>query len=678
MIKNTIKVLSAVTVITACQNSDVEKVMEGHRGFELSHIDSSFSPCEDFFMFATAGWMQENPIPTTEARWGSFSILVEENNIKLKTLLEGLSDSDTKFSKGDWKQQLRDYYTSAMDSAKVEELGLTPLDEIFATIQTITDKQTLSSYLQTAVKEQLPKPFGMYVSSDSKNSEAYALYISQSGLGLPDRDYYFKNDEASLTIQKAYLELLTDLFSMMNKENPKEIARQVYDLEKSIAGFHMNRRDQRKPELTYNKKTVEELRTLIPSFDWQLVFGDLGVKADSVIVRQPEYLVGLESLLNNTSADVWRNYFTWQTINQFSDYLPSKWLERHFAFYGVHLSGITEMKPRWKRSIEKLNGGFSETVGRLFAETYFSSESRSRVEKMVEDIRAVYRERIEENTWMSDRTKKLAIEKLNAFKYKIGYPDNWTDYSNIAITADDLIGNRRRISAWQFADRLARLGKPVDKTEWFMGAHIVNAYYSPSFNEIVFPAGILQPPFFDPTADDAVNYGGIGGVIGHEFTHGFDDQGRKYNSFGNLTGWWTEEDSLRFSERAQRVIDFYGRLEPIDGYFVDGELTQGENIADIGGLTLAYHAYQKHISRTGARTIDGFTPEQRLFVGWAKVWQSHATDAYLRKQVLTDPHSPAMYRVNATVSMLPEFAETFGCTPQDPLVISEEERALIW
>jgi putative endopeptidase len=678
MIKNTLRLLAAGMIVSACQTSEVEKVMEGHLGFELSHIDSSYSPCEDFFMFANAGWMQENPIPPTEARWGSFPILVEENNNKLRDLLEGMPAGDA-LQNGDWKQQLRDFYISAMDSILVEDLGITPLNSIFETINAITGKAELANYLQTAVKEQLAKPFGMYVSTDSKNSEAYALYISQSGLGLPDRDYYFKDDEASLEIQAAYIQLLTDVFTMLGKEDQAaKFAKETYDLEKAIAGFHMSRVDQRKPEFTYNKMTISELSALMPIFAWEESFKDLGVSVDSVIVRQPKYLTGLETLLNNVSIDVWRNYFTWQTINQYSDYLPSEWVQRHFDFYGVYLSGTKEMKPRWKRSIDKLNGGFSETLGRLFAETYFSPESRSRVEKMVEDIRSVYRERIEENAWMSDRTKELAIEKLNAFKYKIGYPDNWTDFSAIEIAPNDLLGNRRRINAWQFAERLGRLGKPVDKTEWFMGAHIVNAYYSPSFNEIVFPAGILQPPFFDPTADDAVNYGGIGGVIGHEFTHGFDDQGRKYNAFGNLTGWWTEEDSLRFSERAQRVIDFYGRLEPIDGYFVDGELTQGENIADIGGLTLAFHAYQKHIERTGARTIDGFTPEQRLFMGWAKVWQSHATDAYLRKQVLTDPHSPAQYRVNATVSMLPEFAEAFGCTPQDPLVITEEERALIW
>lgn len=668
--------LMASAALISCQSSEVEDVMEGTLGFDLNHVDSSYAPCEDFFMFASAGWMRDNPIPASEARWGSFPILVEENNKKLRGLLEGLSDEDAE--NGTYRQQLRDFYKSAMDSTAIENKGLDGISDELNAIASWEGKDDLANYLKTAAGNQLPKPFGMYVSADSKNSEQYALYMSQSGLGLPDRDYYFKDDEAATKIKNAYLKHLTEVFALLEKDNPSQLAADVFELEKKIAENHMTRRDARKPELTYNKLPVEDLSTLTPFVNWSNMFESLEIQPDSVIVRQVDFMEGLNQLLKEEPIAKWQTYFTWHLVHQFADYLPSDFVQSNFDFYGKVLQGVSEMKPRWKRSINKINSGFSEPMGRLFAEEYFSHESRARVEKMVEDIRAVYNERIDNNVWMSDETKTKAKEKLNAFRYKIGYPDNWNDFSDVAIEADDLLGNHRRLLAHIFKEKIGRLGKPVDKTEWFMGAHIVNAYYSPSFNEIVFPAGILQPPFFDPEADDAVNYGAIGGVIGHEFTHGFDDQGRKYNAFGNLTNWWTEEDSLRFAEKTRKVVDFYGGLEPVDGYFVDGELTLGENIADIGGLTLAYHAYQKHIAGTGGRTIEGFTPSQRVFMGWANVWRSHATEAYLRQQVLTDPHSPAQYRVNATMSMMPEFQEAFGCEEDDPLVITEEERALIW
>ncbi|MCH8547151.1 MAG: M13 family metallopeptidase [Cryomorphaceae bacterium] len=675
-LKQLIIPIFTITVLLGCESSQIEDVMDGSLGFDLSHIDSSYSPCEDFFMFASAGWMRDNPIPASEARWGSFPILVEENNKKIRGLLEGLRDED--LEQGTYRQQLRDFYKSAMDSAVIENNDLDGIKEELNAIVSWKNKEDMAKYLQTAAGSQLPKPFGMYVSADSKNSEQYALYISQGGLGLPDRDYYFKDDKAAEKIREAYLIHLTEVFSLLDKDNASELADDVFALEKKMAAHHMSRRDARKPELTYNKLPANALSELTPFVDWSAMFNDLELDPDSVIVRQIAFMEGLNDVLKDEPLTIWQSYFTWHLIHQFAEYLPTAFVESSFDFYGKVLQGVSEMKPRWKRSISKINSGFSEPLGRLFADEYFSHESRARVEKMVEDIRAVYNERIDNNEWMSAETKVKAKEKLNAFRYKIGYPDNWTDFSTVEIVSDDLLGNHRRLSAHIFKDKIGRLGKPVDKTEWFMGAHIVNAYYSPSFNEIVFPAGILQPPFFDPKADDAVNYGAIGGVIGHEFTHGFDDQGRKYNAFGNLTNWWSEEDSLRFAERTRKVVDFYGGMEPVDGYFVDGELTLGENIADIGGLTLAYHAYKKHIAVTGGRTIKGFTPSQRVFMGWANVWRSHATEEYIRQQVVTDPHSPAQYRVNATMSMIPEFQEAFGCEQDDPLVITEEERAMIW
>jgi putative endopeptidase len=668
--------LIAFSAFVACESSKVEDVLDGTLGFDVNHIDSSYAPCDDFFMFASAGWMKDNPIPPSEARWGSFPILIEENNQKIKGLLEDLGGENA--PDGTYRQQLRDFYVSAMDSNTVEAVGLGALNDELDAINDWSTKDDLAMYLRAAPKAQLSKPFGMYVGADSKNSEAYALYLSQSGLGLPDRDYYFKDDKTSESIRASYLKHVSTVFELLGVDNPDDLASDVLALERKMAEHHMSRRDARKPELTYNKMALSDLNELMPFVNWQGMLDDLSADVDSVIVRQPDFMKGLNALLENESIDLWKTYFSWHLINQYADYLSHDFVQANFDFYGKVLQGVDEMKPRWKRTIDKINSGFSEPLGRLYAETYFSHESRVKVEKMVEDIRAVYRERIENNEWMSDETKEQALDKLNAFRYKIGYPDNWKNISQVVVKPDDLLGNRRRLSSFVFQDKMDRLGKPVDKTEWFMGAHVVNAYYSSSFNEIVFPAGILQPPFFDPKADDAVNYGAIGGVIGHEFTHGFDDQGRKYNAFGNLSNWWSTEDSLRFAERTQKVVDLYSGFEPVEGYFVDGELTLGENIADIGGLSLAYHAYQKHIETTGGRTIKGFTPSQRVFMGWANVWRSHATEEYVRKQVLTDPHSPAQYRVNATMGMIPEFKEAFDCDADDPLMISEEERAQIW
>ncbi|MCC5915824.1 MAG: M13 family metallopeptidase [Cryomorphaceae bacterium] len=674
--KVTLPLFCGLFLVSSCQPSSVEDVMAGTLGFDINHIDSSFSPCEDFFMFASGGWIAENPIPASEARWGSFPILIEENEIKLRGLLEGLEGKE--FPKGSYKQQLRDYYISAMDSITVEDLGLESLRPYLDNVNGIKNRNDIKSYLQYAVREQIGVPFGMYVGADSKNSEAYALYFSQSGLGLPDREYYFKEGEVSDQIRQKYVGHITEMLQLAGVENAGRQAADIMALETEIANNHMNRRDQRKPELTYNKMDFESFAGLMPFFNWNTMAEELSINADSVIVRQPDFFRAMDKIFNNSDVDVWKSYFTWHLLRKYSDYLPHDFVKSSFDFYGRALSGTTENKPRWKRSINKINGGLSEPLGRLFSDKYFSPESRNKVEKMVEDIRAVYRERIMENEWMNEDTKEKAIEKLNAFNYKIGYPDNWKDFSQVEILPNDLVGNRQRITVYQFKDKLARLGTAVDKSEWFMGAHVVNAYYSPSFNEIVFPAGILQPPFFDAKADDAVNYGAIGGVIGHEFTHGFDDQGRKYNAFGNLSSWWSTEDSARFAERTQKVVEFYSKLSPVEGYFVDGELTLGENIADIGGLTLAYHAYKKHISKTGSKVINGFTPEQRVFLGWAKVWQSQATEEFLRKQVQTDPHSPSQYRVNATMSMIPEFKQAFECEEDDPLFITEEERAIIW
>ncbi|WP_417612491.1 M13 family metallopeptidase [Owenweeksia hongkongensis] len=675
------KVLVAAlsAVVVACQQPEVVEETPKNLGFNLADLDTTVDPCDDFYQYVAGGWMKNNPIPGTESRWGNFNILVEENNAKVRGLLDSVSAAGD-LKKGEYDQLVGDFYTSAMDSAAVEAKGIEPLRPFFNLIDGFNTNEDYYLSMADLKLRGIRGPWSSGVTVDDKNSSAYIFQVSQSGLGLPDRDYYLKEDSASQFIQQEYRKHIAEMLTLSGVENAEAQADKVYNLEEAIAQIQMSRVDRRVPENVYNKMSREQIVALAPALKLDAYFDGLNVKFDSAIVAQPDYMKAIGGVLNNTSIETIKAYAKWHLVHGASEFLPHAFVQSDFNFYNKTLSGSKEMKPRWRRSLNTINSGLGEQLGHLFVDRYFPESSKAALEKMVEDLRSAYRVRIEGLEWMSDSTKEKALTKLEAFKYKIGYPNKWKDYSDLDITADNLFQNGVNLSAYGIKENLEKLGKPVDKDEWFMPAHIVNAYYSPSYNEIVFPAGILQPPFFNPEGDDAINYGAIGGVIGHEFTHGFDDRGRKYNAFGNLANWWNKLDMQRFEKRTDRMVSQYGEYQPLKEVFVNGRLTLGENIADLGGLTLAYYAYEmSHVDgKDEPAPIDGYTWEQRIFMGWGQVWSSNQTEEYLGNQVVTDPHSPAAYRVNGPMSNMPEFKAAWGCEDGDAMVRPDSVKVTIW
>ena len=674
---------SAVLLLSACddsqKNNDKNAKLESAPAFDVTSLDKSVEPCDDFYQFTAGGFVENHPIPASESRWGRFNILIENNNAKLKDILMKFSDRDD-LEKGSDQQLVGHLFKSGLDSVNIEERGLTDLQPVLNRIDQVENH---NDYLELAGYFKLigiSNPFSVYVSPDEKNVQKNFLYLNQSGLSLPDREYYLKDDEKSIEIQEAFMHYATQLMEAAGTQAQKaeEAAKTVYNFEKKLAKRQMSKVAQRDPENTYNKKEFRAYLNQKPNLEWERYFGALQIATDSLIVSQPAYMTFVDSLLHSTDVESLKTYAYWQTLNAKAYYLPAVFEKLKFGFYQTVLRGTKEMKTRWKRVMNRMSG-LDEQLGHLFANEHFEESSKARVEQMVEDLREAYRERIKQLDWMTESTKEKAIEKLDAFNYKIGYPDKWSDYSDLIIEPQGYLSNMLRLSKYKTRDNLNRLDQPVDRDRWFMGAHIVNAYYSSSFNEIVFPAGILQPPFFNPDADDAINYGGIGGVIGHEFTHGFDDKGSLYGADGNLNNWWTDKDREKFDILVDQIIKQYDEFEPLEGLNVNGELTVGENIADLGGITLAYYAYKK--SREGKpelEPIDGFTEEQRVFLGWAQVWQTNATAEFIRNRVMTDPHSPARYRVNGPLSNLPEFQEAFNCQPGEGMMRSEENRITIW
>ena len=655
-----------------------EVKIEKTPAFALSNLDTTASPCEDFYQYAIGGWLKDNPIPSTESRWSSFNVVTDSNNSKLKKIFSEFSSKV--FEKGSLEQKVGDFYISVMDSAKAEELGITPLQTMLDELAAI---ETMADYVQLNASW---KAYGVgsfnsiYVGQDDKKSDEYITYLSQSGLGLPDEAYYTKSDEKSLDIQTAYKAHLSKMFALLGDENTEELASKVYAIEESLAKVSMTRVERRDPDLTYNKLNKEALATLTSNIDWETYFKTVGLNnVENVIVGQLEFMKGLNNLLATVPLEDWKTYSRWKLVDAYASDLSSDFVNQNFDFYSRTLSGTEVMKSREERSLRKVNGSLGELVGKAFVERHFPEESKADVRQMVENLRTVFKERVRQLDWMSEETKLKALEKLDAFNMKIGYPDKWTDYSDLEITADNQVRNIMNTREFNFKEMMAKLGQPVDKDEWFMSPQTVNAYYSSSQNEIVFPAGILQPPFYSVDADAALNYGGIGAVIGHEFSHGFDDQGSKYDANGNLANWWTEEDRARFDARADVVVKQFDGYFPLADLHVNGSLTLGENIADLGGATMAFYALEKELERIGKpEPIDGFTYQQRFFLGWAQVWHMNMTEKELRKRIATDSHSPGEYRVKGPLANMSEFAEAFGCSASDPMVNTDSAKAVIW
>lgn len=647
-------------------------------GIDQQYFDPAVKFNEDFFLAVNGKWLAETPIPADKASYGSFHILNDNSQQAVKTIIDEVS-ARADLKAGSDEQKLGSFYNSFMDEATIEKLGISPLAPQLDAIKALNDKAQLAPLFASLQRDGVAIPFGWFVNNDAKNSSEYAVYLNQAGLGLPDRDYYFKDDEASLKLIADYKTYLADMFSLAGHTDAAAAAERVYAVEKALAEHHWTRVESRNADKTYNKIAATELDNSMGSFDWAAFANGAKIAAvTDIIVRQPSYFEGFAKVLESTDLQSWQDYLTSKTINSFADKLSSNFAERRFAFYGTTLSGTEQQQPRWKRAVDASDQVLGELTGKLYVERHFKPEAKARMEQLVANLIKAYEISIKELEWMTEETKVAALEKLSTFTPKIGYPDKWKDYSALEIKADDLVGNFVRASHWGYDEMVNKLGKPIDKSEWFMTPQTVNAYYNPVNNEIVFPAAILQPPFFNMAADDAVNYGGIGGVIGHEIGHGFDDQGAKYDGNGNLRNWWTEQDKMQFQARGAKLIGQYNKFEPLPGLSINGALALGENIGDLGGMTVALKAYQLSLEGKEAPVLDGFTGQQRFFLSWAQVWRSQYREEALKRQLSTGPHSPAHYRVIGVLPNIPEFYTAFDIKEGDAMYIAPEQRVKIW
>jgi len=652
---------------------------QGKPGVDPANLDTSVKPCDDFYTFANGGWLKSHSLPADKSRYGAMEELSERNRAILKQILEETS-AKTSWTKGSVQQKVGDFYASGMNEAAIEKRGLAPLKPVLATIDTLKDAKQLPAMLAKLHGQGLPGGFGFFVRQDAKQSTQYLGYLGQGGTGLPDRDYYLKDDARSREIRAKYEAHVAKMLQLAGDapELAKVRAKVVLDLETRLAQAQWSRVEMRNPQKTYNKRTLDQVASEAAGFDWKAYFQARGVKLAELNLTQPSFFQAFGKLASEVPATQWRTYLRWHALSATANLLPGAFGEEAFAFHGKVLNGTPEREPRAKRVEAMTDGTLGEALGQLYVKVAFPPESKKKVLDLVENLRVALRERITSLDWMGADTKQQAIKKLNAFGVKIGYPDRWKTYA-FDVKRDDYFGNVRRASAFRIQENLAKLGKAIDRSEWGMTPPTVNAYYSPTMNEIVFPAGILQPPFFDAKADDAVNYGALGFVIGHEMTHGFDDSGSQFDAEGNLKNWWTEADKQAYQSRADLVVKQYDAYEPLKGEHVNGKLTLGENIADIGGLKIAFAAYQNSLKgKPVPAPIDGFTGPQRFFLGAAAVWRNHIREAALSVRLKTDPHSPGRQRVIGPMSNLPEFFEAFGCADGQAMKRDAKVRPTIW
>jgi predicted metalloendopeptidase len=646
-------------------------------GIDTTSFDRSIRPQDDFFHFVNGGWIRRTPIPDDAARWGSFDELAERSRDAMRTVLEEAARSSA--PAGSEERKVGDYYASFLDSARVESLGVAPLRGELARITSITSASDLPALFAHLARLGVARPIAVGVGSDQKHSAVNAVYAGQSGLGLPDRDYYLKSGARMDSVRRAYVEYAARLITLAGLPDPAGAAERVLALETALAGTQWERTRTRDPNATYNRMTVAQLAASAPHFAWVTYLDSLGVgAAREIVVQEPDYMVAVDSLIAATPIATWREYLASKLLDSYAYELSSPFVEARFHFRGTVLNGQQVLRARWKRGVQEVDGALGEAAGKLYVARNFKPEAKARMDELIRNLRRAYRIGIDSLEWMTPETKARAQDKLAKMSVKIGYPDKWRDYTPVEVRRDDLLGNVMRARAWAFQDMVNQLGKPVDRTRWAMTPQTVNAYYLSTNNEIVFPAAILQPPFFDPSADDAVNYGAIGAVIGHEIGHAFDDQGRKSDGEGNLRDWWTPADAKAFEERASRLGAQYDALSPFDGAHVNGKLTMGENIGDLSGLAQAYRAYHLSLHGKQAPVIDGFTGDQRFFMGYAQAWRSNTREAALRQQLLTDPHSPDEYRTNVPLSNTDAFDRAFGLEPGDKLYVRPAERVRIW
>ena len=668
-----------VTMMISCGNQKTKQKVE--LPINSANLDTLVKPGDNFYEYANGGWLKSNPIPADKSRYGAFDEVDEANTTQLRGIMEDAA-ADKTATPGSIKQKIGDFYTSGMDTAKIEKVGVTAikaeLDKIDA-LKTIADLQKQVAYNHSV---GMPGLFYFYASQDEKNSTNMIAQLHQGGLGLPDRDYYVSDDARSKEIRTAYQKHLVNSFKLLgySETDAAKNAETVAKIETELAKASSTRLALRDPVANYNKTDLAGLKKLAPDFDWSLYFTDLGLtQTKDINVGQPKFLTAMAKLTKSVPIEDWKIYLKWNLVRTASSSLSSAFEKEHFAFYGTVLSGIKEMKPRWKRVVSETSGSLGEAVGQLYVEKYFPVTSKTRMITLVGNLKAALNERIQNLTWMSEATKKEAEIKLEKINVKVGYPDKWIDYSPVAISKDSYFVNVMNANHFAFKRDLDKIGKPIDRTEWGMTPQTVNAYYNPNMNEIVFPAGILQPPFFYANGDDAVNYGAIGVVIGHEMTHGFDDQGRMYDKDGNLKDWWTKVDADNFKKQTQVLIDQYSSIKVLNDLTVDGKLTIGENIADLGGGNVSYTAFQKALAgKDMNEKIDGFTLSQRFFLSYAQVWRNNIRDKGLMRSLKEDVHSPGVARVNGIVYNIPAFYTAFNIQPTDKLYKPVDKRASIW
>jgi putative endopeptidase len=675
-------VLAALTValvwlVTACAGAPpAPPAPPLVSGLLLSGYDRGVRVQDDLFQFTNGQWLRTTEIPADRSRYGAFDALAEKADKDLHTIIE---DSAARHAAaGTPDQRIGDFYASFMDTAHLDALGAAPLRASLARIDALASPTDILRYFADSGQTGTPSPISLSIDQDARNANAYIPSVSQSGLSMPNRDYYLKSDPQFVTLRDQLRSYATRALGLAGVPDPAAEADRMLAVEKRLAEIQWTAAQDRDATATYNKFTVADATARTPGLDWQTYLDTARVHTPDFIISEPSFFTALGTALTTVPLADWKSYLRFRLIDDLSPYLSKDFVTARFEFRGRDLAGQQEMRPRWKRGVTAVDDAMGDLLGQRYVQRHFPPDAKKRIDALIGKLTDAYRSSIDGLDWMSDATKAEARDKLSKLAVKIGYPSKWKDYSRLTVARDDLVGNVLRSAQLEYQRDLDRLGKPVDREEWFTTPQTVNAYYNPTRNDITFPAAILQPPFFDPNADDAVNYGGIGAVIGHEISHAFDDQGRKFDGTGNLRDWWTPQDVQRFTARTQALAAQYSAYEPLPGEHINGELTLGENIADLSGLTVARRAYQLSLAGRPAPVLDGFTGEQRFFLGWAQVWRGKTRDQDLRSQLLSDPHSPNEFRANGVVSNLPEYYAAFDVKPGDKLFRPPDQRVKIW
>lgn len=667
-----ISFVAAVVLMASCNKKE-----ELISGVTKNNMDTLVNPGDNFDAYVNGTWVKNNKIPADKTSYGAFDMLYDQSQKDVKAIIEEASKGT--FTEGSDEQKIGDYYSSFMNRKDRETKGIAPIQPELKNIDAIANYSDLAAYFGKSNRTGVSMPFSVAVTEDFKNPKQYTLMTWQGGLGLPEREYYLQADAKMVETRIKYVAHIEKMLQLVGLPNAAESATKIMALETVLATNHMKKEETRNTAKLYNKYNITDLKKLMADFDWNAMLKNAGIeKEKTIVISQVEYTKSLNNIIKNTPIDTWKTYLKWSLINNTANYLTTALDRQNFDFYGKTLYGTEAQEEDWKRGVSTVNGGLGEIVGKVYVKKHFSPEAKERMTGMVKNLLKAYAESIKKLDWMSENTKKEALAKVDKFMIKIGYPDKWRDYSALKVAKNDLFGNIERAREFEYNRMLNKLGKPVDRTEWGMTPQTVNAYYNPTLNEIVFPAAILQPPFFNLKAEDAVNYGGIGAVIGHEIGHGFDDQGSTFDGEGVMRNWWTPQDLTSFKAKTKSLVDQYSAFKVFPDLNLNGEFTLGENIGDLGGLSIAIKAYKLSLNGKVAPVMDGFTGIQRVFLGWGQVWLDKSREKAIRNQIASDPHSPAKFRINAVVRNVPEFYEAFKIKPTDSLYLATDKRVKIW